>query len=321
MAESLASTATLSPVEFAGATLFVVEHDGKPFAPMKAIVEAMGLDWSSQHAKLKSNPARWGMGEIAIPSAGGIQMMVCIALYKLAGWLTSISPNKIKDLAVRERVIKYQNECDTALWDYWNTGHAFRQPALPTVITPAQCQHLRELVQLVVESGKQTYGETWTRLHRKMQVNSYLALKPEQFNAACEYLRGKFDGESIAAIAQKHFPQVAQLAAPIKEQPSMEEKQMSLDVKTLCAMITGGLIDKQSLYRIGDAAGMMMYMDACSSEKGWGDAVAAQIDGTTSAQDLQTILKAATLETWHRARGANKPMVQAPQRADYRLAA
>lgn len=51
-------------------------------------------------------------------------------------------------------------------------------------ITTAQRQHLKELVQLVVESGKQTFGETWNRLHRKMKVNKYDRLRQDQFNEA-----------------------------------------------------------------------------------------------------------------------------------------
>lgn len=224
------SVAVLSPVEFAGATLYVVEHEGKPFAPMKAIVEGMGLAWQAQLAKLNANPLRWGVTEIVIPSAGGLQSMVCIALYKLAGWLTSISPNKVKDLAVRERVIKYQNECDTALWDYWNTGHAIRTTAMqPDKISPAQRQHLRELVQLVVDSGKQGHGETWNRLHRKFKVNEYKELSPSQFDDAVEYLHGKLDGESMAALVQKHFPD----AVKALEAPAPEPKQEGMDFSFL----------------------------------------------------------------------------------------
>jgi prophage antirepressor-like protein len=93
-------------------------------------------------------------------------------------------------------------------------GKATRPTLLPTdTITPAQAQHLRELVQLVVETGKQGYPDTWSRLHRKMKVNSYLNLRQDQFDAACQYLKGKFDDTSMAAIAAKHFPQL-ELPAP-----------------------------------------------------------------------------------------------------------
>lgn len=60
-----------------------------------------------------------------------------------------------------------------------------------TRINPAQAQTLKELVQTVVDSGAQGYGETWARLHKKFRVNSYLELSAEQFEQACDYLRAK----------------------------------------------------------------------------------------------------------------------------------
>ena len=79
------------------------------------------------------------------------------------------------------------------------------QYTLPSTITPAQAQHLKELVQLVVESGKQNFGETWNRLHRKFGVNSYLELPADQFEAAASYLKTKMDDASIAVLVQKHL--------------------------------------------------------------------------------------------------------------------
>lgn len=45
---------TVTTVPFHGTNLFVVEHEGQPYAPMRPIVECMGLDWKSQHVKLQS---------------------------------------------------------------------------------------------------------------------------------------------------------------------------------------------------------------------------------------------------------------------------
>ena len=168
-------------------------------------------------------------------------------------------------------------------------------PAPTLTIAPAQAQHLRELVQLVVESGQQNHGETWTRLHRKMKVNSYLALRPDQFDAACEYLRGKFDDTSIAAIAQKHFPQIAQLPAPAAT------TNMQLDVKTLCAMIHGGLIDPRAFIDIAYAVNQRQFKIACANQRrGYGQEVAEKIKSSMSDSDLHIINVAASMETWMR---------------------
>ncbi len=38
----------LLPVPFHGNPLYIVEHNGEPYTPMKPIVEGMGLDWCTQ---------------------------------------------------------------------------------------------------------------------------------------------------------------------------------------------------------------------------------------------------------------------------------
>ena len=89
---------------------------------MKPIVEGMGLDWKSQFSKIKSRFSK-GMVEITIPTKGGEQSMLCLALRKLAGWLHTINPNKVKS-EIRDKVIQYQEECDDVLYQYWTTGQA-----------------------------------------------------------------------------------------------------------------------------------------------------------------------------------------------------
>ena len=128
--------ATLSPVQFHGSTIFVVTHKGEPYAPIKPIVEDMGLNWQSQQTKLTANRERWGIAIITIPSAGGQQQCTCMPVRKLPAFFASINPNKVRS-ELRDRIRLYQDECDDALWNYWTKGQATRKPktALPA---PAQ---------------------------------------------------------------------------------------------------------------------------------------------------------------------------------------
>lgn len=103
-----------------GDDLYVVNYNDEPYVPMKPIVESMGLDWMGQYTKLKSRFKK-GIEEISIPTKGGQQSMICLALRKLAGWLSTISPNKVK-AEIRDKVIRYQDECDDVLYEYWTTG-------------------------------------------------------------------------------------------------------------------------------------------------------------------------------------------------------
>ncbi|MEI3453742.1 MAG: phage antirepressor N-terminal domain-containing protein [Bilophila wadsworthia] len=52
--------ATLSPVQFHGSTIFVVTHKGEPYAPIKPIVEDMGLN--GNHNKPSSIRKQGTMG-------------------------------------------------------------------------------------------------------------------------------------------------------------------------------------------------------------------------------------------------------------------
>lgn len=90
---------------------------------MKPIVKGMGMDWMGQLTKLKKRFSST-VEEIPIVAEDGrIRKMVCLPLRKLAGWLQTISPNKVKP-EIREKVIQYQDECDDVLYDYWTKGHA-----------------------------------------------------------------------------------------------------------------------------------------------------------------------------------------------------
>lgn len=109
-------------VPFYDNELYVVEHNNEPYVPMKPIVEGMGLDWKSQFRKLNQR-FKTCVVEMTIQMPGDIQRrpVLCLALRKLAGWLQTISPNKVKP-EIRNNVIRYQEECDDVLYQYWTEG-------------------------------------------------------------------------------------------------------------------------------------------------------------------------------------------------------
>ncbi|EJN17226.1 P22_AR-like protein [Pseudomonas sp. GM79] len=121
----------LMTVPFHGVNLMLVDLNGQPYVPMRPVVEGIGLDWGGQHKKLTANPARWGVSVTEIPSAGGIQQVACLPLRKLAGWLSTVQTGRVKDERVRNKIVEYQNECDDALWKYWNDGHAVNSRSHP----------------------------------------------------------------------------------------------------------------------------------------------------------------------------------------------
>lgn len=151
--DNMNSTTPAITVPFYNANLVLVEHNGQPYTPMKPIVEGMGLAWKPQFVKLQDSAERFGVTIMVIPVSGAVskQEAICMPLRKLPGWLMTISPNKVKDPSVRERVIQYQNECDDALWDYWTKGQA-RNPRHSTSVMTALNEAVR-LMKLDQESA------------------------------------------------------------------------------------------------------------------------------------------------------------------------
>lgn len=112
----------LLPVSFQGQTLFIVEHNGEPYVPMRPIVEAIGMSWGSQRIKVKSRYESVVSEIDTTGSDGKSYAMTCLPLRKLAGWLMTIHPNKVRP-ELRERIVAFQNECDDVLWRYWSERH------------------------------------------------------------------------------------------------------------------------------------------------------------------------------------------------------
>ncbi|NBM11698.1 hypothetical protein GWI62_05230 [Proteus sp. G2670] len=179
-------------VPFHGNNLYVVNFNGEPYVPMKPIVEGMGLTWQSQFEKLKQRFSK-GITEIVIPSKGGEQSMLCLALRKLAGWLHTISPNKVKP-EIRDKVIKYQEECDDVLYEYWTTGEVKKKHKS----TVQERNPLKNAVNLLVSKKGIMYPEAYSLVHQKFNVSSIEELTADQIPDAVEYIH-KFvlEGEYI----------------------------------------------------------------------------------------------------------------------------
>ncbi|MEL4885729.1 phage antirepressor N-terminal domain-containing protein [Pectobacterium betavasculorum] len=189
---SIATAPCAINVPFYGTDLYVVNHCGEPYTPMKPIVEGMGMDWMGQYTKLKQRFSK-GIEEISIPTAGGIQKMICLALRKLAAWLNTISPNKVK-AEIRDHVIRYQNECDDVLYEYWTKG----QVTNPRKTNTDERTPLRDAVNLLVGKKGIMYPEAYSYIHQRFNVASIDELAPELLPQAVEYVHKlALDGELL----------------------------------------------------------------------------------------------------------------------------
>lgn len=178
-------------LSFHGQSIITAMAAGVAYVAMRPIVENVGLDWASQFVKLKKQSEKFGCCDITTPSLGGLQRMLCIPLKKLNGWLFSINPAKVRD-DIRDRLVRYQEECFTALHDYWTKGAAVRRPET----TVDDRTPLRGIVNRIMGKYGLTYQAVYKLVHKEFGVNHIDELSPKQTAEAVEYLAGKvIEGE------------------------------------------------------------------------------------------------------------------------------
>lgn len=183
------TTAKTNVIPFRKAELLLVEKDGEAFVPMKPIVEGMGLDWKGQHEKLKGDRFKSVMEEISTTGSDGKQyVMSCLPLRKLAGWLMSIHPGKIKNPEVKQRVIAYQNECDDVLWAYWSEKLKAQQPAIHAGLTPLQQRHIQQQVAVLAKQPGNSFAAVYSSIKDRFMVGSYKDVRSESYAALCHFL-------------------------------------------------------------------------------------------------------------------------------------
>ncbi|WP_256544518.1 phage antirepressor N-terminal domain-containing protein [Pseudomonas sp. HMSC08G10] len=231
------STAVSSVIPFRSAKLLLVERDGEPFVPMKPVVDGMGLDWKSQYAKLQSGRFNSTMVMITMVAQDGkMREMACLPLRKLAGWLMSIHASKVRP-ELRDGVIAYQNECDDALWSYWNNGHAVNHRGPGQVMTVlgqtigTDGFHCLGAVldgkvrQLPAKSRQRAKMHVWSQVHKAFSVVSAQDIPTDQFDSARNFIAAYvLEGEYLGPEKAKpplaiHYP----IEALTKRRPSMLE--------------------------------------------------------------------------------------------------
>jgi phage anti-repressor protein len=127
----------------------------------------------------------------------------------------------------------------------------------------------------------------WSKLKSHFGV-TYRKIEQREFSEAI----------NLATRHAAEWGAAPQLSAPADSH--QEETQMSLDVKTLCAMLTGGMIDQRAVAQIASAANMQVFKLACNNpHRGYGQEVAQKISDLGWA-DLHAINVAASMEIFKR---------------------
>lgn len=104
-----------------GADIVTVDNDGEIFIPIKPICEAIGVNYSSQLEKLKSDPT-FSDSVVplrGIPATDGKQYeTTCLPLMFVYLWLGSINPKNVSEEA-RPKVLAYRLDCARVLYEHF----------------------------------------------------------------------------------------------------------------------------------------------------------------------------------------------------------
>lgn len=177
----------LLPVEFDGDTVVMADFEGQPYVVMRGLATNMGLDWASQRVKLTE---KFASSVVEIPSVaddGRVRSMVCLPLRKLPAWLYTLQPNKVKP-ELRDKVVRYQEECEEALYRFWTTG---AQGAAGSAGADngklAWYKESSRLVSVLEQTKHQgTARALWCNLER---INHTIGIKTESVDALAPILR------------------------------------------------------------------------------------------------------------------------------------
>lgn len=183
----------LVTVAFNGQSLLATLIESKPYVAMKPICENIGLDWAARYTRINRHKILKAsiVMTTTVAEDGKQREMLFLQLSKLNGWLFGVDANRVKE-EVRPKLERYQAECFDVLEKHFTQPMRPYNPAIDYErISPAQAQQLKELVERVVASGVQTHAETWSRLHSKYKINSYLQLPASRCDEARAYLHAK----------------------------------------------------------------------------------------------------------------------------------
>ncbi len=105
-----------------GTEIAAVKNDaGDVYVPIKPICTDLGIDFKVQHRKIEDDPS-FSSTMVIMTTVGADRKdreMVCLPVRRIYGWLYTINPGKVAPEA-REAVMKYRDQCNDILHDYFN---------------------------------------------------------------------------------------------------------------------------------------------------------------------------------------------------------
>jgi len=128
--------------------------DEKHYVALKPLVEGIGLKWDGILRKVKNNKALSSTMYVTYTVAedGKNREMVCLPLDRLNGLLFLINPEDYNhNPRLKERLVRYQEQCYDALYQYFNNGVAVH-PVMAVQPQEVQMQAFQNAINAAVSN-------------------------------------------------------------------------------------------------------------------------------------------------------------------------
>ena len=105
--------------------------DNTIFIPLRPLCERLGVAWAAQRRRINRDPvlSKMMQGVTVTVTPGGKQEMLCLPLDYLNGWMFGINAARVKE-AVRDKLIRYQEQCYRVLHEAFQDGRLTADPDL-----------------------------------------------------------------------------------------------------------------------------------------------------------------------------------------------
>lgn len=194
-------------VEFYGQSLITARSDeGVEYVAMKSLCENLGLDWRGQYQRImRDDVLSQGVCMIHTQAVktgfGGDQKMVFLPTEFLNGWLFGVDTSRLKDEAIRQKIIVYKKECFKVLHNYWSNKSNSVEARLEKleVGLNSLVSSIKEMAVAISKQSNTTNvitGSPFLALNRSLSDERRLNEKKEFIKAVIQTLEDYPDGVS-----------------------------------------------------------------------------------------------------------------------------
>jgi hypothetical protein len=180
--------------ELQGVIVMIAPSQRRIFVPVRPICDFLGVAWPAQRNRILRDPVLSSkMEPVLVTTAGGPQEMQCLPLDYLNGWLFGINTSRVKE-EVRERLIRYQEECYQVLHDAFLGPEPIREAVSPNEAALLQIREMGLAIARMAEQQMEIERRTTATEERLERAAQYMG----QFNRRLNVLERRLGpGEEL----------------------------------------------------------------------------------------------------------------------------